>query len=207
MKRARRGRPKKADAKRRATTRAARAPRIDRGTDELQWLRLVLNGRPDLSADPLSWLLAHDRIDRRCYDAGRRYQALTETVWRAWGLQQGSVADLYRRMGAGTIADIGTSTPTGNGGIGSADVARAVLDAMNAELWPRGDSGAGFYLVRAVVVEGAWPAWLRRIVVRTIEPRDAARLDQLVDALGRLAGPPRSVIPHAGKIPVAAQFA
>jgi hypothetical protein len=201
MKRARRGRPKKADAKRRATTRAARAPRIDHGTDELRALRQRLNGRSDLSADPLSWLFAHERIDRRCYDAGRRYQALTETVWRAWGLQQGSVADLYRRMGAGTIADIGTITPTGNGGIGSADVARATLAAMNAELGDR------FDLVRAVVIEGAWPAWLRRIVLRMTEPRDAGRLGKLVEALGRLTVPSCSVIPEAGNFPVAAQFA
>ena len=194
MKRRRRGgRPRKAEAGVRATTRAGRAPRIDLGTAELRRLRLLLNGRDDLDTTPLSALYGRNLIDLKSYAAGRRYAALNEVIRRAWGLQEGSVADLYRRMVAGTVGDIGTVLPGGGGIVGSAEAARSELALLDARLWLPGEDGARYFAVRALVVDGAWPPWLKRRVLR--EPqrtRDQRRLEVLQDALERLAEPRRA---------------
>ena len=62
MGKARRGRPKLAQAKRRATTRAGRLPPVDLGTDQIRRLRQILNpGQPGLPADPLSALYSRSQ--------------------------------------------------------------------------------------------------------------------------------------------------
>jgi hypothetical protein len=81
MAKTRRGRPRKAQAKRRATTAAGRAPATDFGTEAVRRLREILNpGMPGLPTDPLSALLARQFIDQRSYGAGRLYGALVAIV-------------------------------------------------------------------------------------------------------------------------------
>ena len=115
-------------------------------------MRLLLNGRDDLDTTPLSALYGRNLIDLKSYAAGRRYAALNEVIRRAWGLQEGSVADLYRRMVAGTVGDIGTVLPGGGGIVGSAEAARCELALLNARLWLPGEDGARYFAVRALVV-------------------------------------------------------
>lgn len=197
-----RGRPRKLEAKRRATTRAGRARETDLGTDEVRRLRRVLNGREDLAADPLSALFARDLIDKHQYDAARRYAALTEIMRHGWGLQEGSVADLYRRMIAGNAADIIVRNASHASGevLSSADVAKTTLIRINAALWPPGDDGRAFYAVQAIAIDQLWPAWLQRVVLRATGPRDQAALAILVEGVGRLveARRPQSVGPGGG---------
>jgi hypothetical protein len=186
MKRGHRGRPRQAEARRRATTRAGRAPKPDLGTAELRLLRQRLNGRIDLPADPLGALLARELIELPQYSAARRYAYLVARARAGWGLSEGSVADLYRRMIAGTIGDIATRHLE-SGSPGESEAAERELLRMNAELRPPGDSGVGFHMVRAVVLDSAWPSWLKRKILREPErPRDDARLAILREALGRL---------------------
>jgi hypothetical protein len=63
MAKARRGRPRKANPRYKATTRAGRLP-PDFGTGEVRRLRAILNpGKPGLPLDPLSALYARNFID------------------------------------------------------------------------------------------------------------------------------------------------
>lgn len=202
MKRGHRGRPRQAEARRRATTRAGRAPKPDLGTLELRLLRQRLNGRIDLPADPLVALLARDLIDLPQYSAARRYAYLVARARHGWGLSDGSVADLYRRMIAGTIGDIATRHLE-PGNPGESEAAERELARMNAELWPPGDPGIGFHVVRRVVLDSSWPSWLKRKILREPErPRDDARLAILREALGRLVSLRR---PRPDVEPVAVQ--
>jgi hypothetical protein len=186
MKRGHRGRPRQAEARRRATTRAGRAPKPDLGTAELRLLRQRLNGRIDLPADPLGALLARQLIELPQYSAARRYAYLVARARAGWGLSEGSVADLYRRMIAGTIGDIATRHLE-PGNPGESEASERELARMNAELWPPGDPGLGFNMVRAVVLDSAWPSWLKRVLFRLPQrPRDDARLGIFTQALGRL---------------------
>lgn len=96
------------------------------------------------------------------------------------------MADLYRRMIAGTIGNVATKhlepgTP------GESAAAERELARMNAELWPPGDDGSGFHLVSAVALDSAWPGWLKRKILRDPQhKRDDARLAILCAALERL---------------------
>jgi hypothetical protein len=186
MKKGHRGRPRVAAAKRRATTRAGRAARPDLGTIELRLLRQRLNGRDDLPTDPLGALLARELISAGQHAQARRYAFLTSRARALWGLSEASVADLYRRMIAGTISDIATKHLE-PGAPGENAAAERELTAMNHELWPPGDDGSGYHMVRAVVLDSAWPSWLKRRILREPQrPRDDARLAILCAALERL---------------------
>jgi hypothetical protein len=181
-----RGRPRQAQARRRATTRAGRAPKPDLGTAELRLLRQRLNGRPDLPCDPLGALLAREMISTAQHAQARRYSYLTARARALWGLSEASVADLYRRMVAGAIGDIATKHLE-PGSPGENAAAERELAEMNDELWPPGDDGRGFHLVRAVALDSAWPAWLKRKILREPQrPLDEARLALLCAALERL---------------------
>jgi hypothetical protein len=98
-----RGRPRKANARRRQTTKAGRSPPPDFGTSQLRKHKLVLAGSVIAEADCLSVLYGRKLIDEAAFRARRRYAFLTALARRGWGLQEGSVNDLWRRLIAGNF--------------------------------------------------------------------------------------------------------
>jgi hypothetical protein len=80
----------------------------DRGTTQLRRFKQTLNpSQPGLPADPLAVLFTREKISAASYGAGRRFAALTVFARRGWQLQEASVADLWRRVIAGTPGDVG----------------------------------------------------------------------------------------------------
>ncbi|HEY1430944.1 MAG TPA: hypothetical protein VGF39_04845 [Stellaceae bacterium] len=95
-----RGRPRSATARRRATTRAGRAPPSDRGTVQLRKYKLVLAGSVMQEADCLGVLHGRGVIDEAGFRAGRSYGYLTMLapgLGSAGGQRQRSVAPADRR--------------------------------------------------------------------------------------------------------------
>jgi hypothetical protein len=200
MAKGRRGRPAKASARRRQTTRAGRAAPPDFGPAEVQRLRRILNpGQPGLPADPLSALRARDFIDERQYQAGRYFGALVAISRRGWNLADGSVAYAYRRMVAGIVGEEAGSIPVpeyaANGHDRSAaDHARDTLERMRSELWRPGEDGAVYQAVMSTAVDCAWRPWLKRLLVGGgwgagggPQAQDYRHLSALKEGLFRLA--------------------
>jgi hypothetical protein len=188
-----RGRPRQAQARRRATTRVGRAPPPDLGTKEVRRLRQILNGRIDLPADPLAVLYSRELIGEASYAAGRRFGALIAISRRGWNLQEASVNDLWRRMVAGTSGGVGipvtsSSNPADDSIPSSVDQLRRRLEGMRRELWRPREGGEMYFAVLGVCVDLAWPAWLKRIVLgRSGYPGDFRLLGQVKEGLHRLA--------------------
>lgn len=160
-----RGRPRKAQARSRATTRKGRMAPPDKGTKELRRHRLVLSGSVLAEADTLGVLHARGCISEDGYTAGRNYQALTVIARRGWGLQEGSVAELWRRVISGTV-DLLTGSRQSADLIGTADAnterARLALGERRKAL-----EAAGLhvlFVVNSIVLDNHWSPWLKRIV-------------------------------------------
>ena len=102
---ARPGRPRQANARRRKTTRAGRAPEPDRGTVEIRQFRRLAGGHLDTEITPLSLLFSRGLVDQQALDAGQKYAATVAIARFALGLPQDSVASLWRRLVAGGTVD------------------------------------------------------------------------------------------------------
>lgn len=101
MKRRRRGRPRKADAKRNTTTRQGRATGkdpVDRGAPGLVRRKYAVGGRLDLGLDGSTILYGHDLINRQQYDRLGEVTHWLQLVARAWGGANGSVAGLWNSI-------------------------------------------------------------------------------------------------------------
>jgi hypothetical protein len=104
MAKGRRGRPKQAQARRRATTRNGRQAPPDHGTPELLALRRTLNvGRIDLPTDSLAALFSRGFVSQEAYNAGRVFAALTRIVRCGLGLHDASVERLWRMVTLGEM--------------------------------------------------------------------------------------------------------
>jgi hypothetical protein len=94
----RRGRPRKADARRRQTTVAGRAPPPDLGSPELVGRKRAVTGRTDLEINSAAVLYGHDHLDRAQYDTLGRITELLQRVARAWGGRDGNVTGLWEAI-------------------------------------------------------------------------------------------------------------
>jgi hypothetical protein len=156
----RRGRPRTANAKRRATTLAGREPAPDHGTEELRRHRLAATGSVDLPADLLGTLHGRGILDRGQYLTGLEFAGLVALVRRALGLTEASAAGVWR--------NILTATPGGHATLDvhypGAERARRALArfrrALGASLW-RAIADAADNVWPRVDVEG-WLTDLRR---------------------------------------------
>jgi hypothetical protein len=143
----RRGRPRKVDAKRRATTVAGRASAPDYGTEELRRHRLDITGSTDLPADVLGALHGRGILDRAEYATGIEFAALVALVRRALGLNEASAA--------GTWRNILSATPGGHAAVDAhypgAERARRALARFRRAL------GASLWRAIADAADNVWP--------------------------------------------------
>jgi hypothetical protein len=164
----------------------------DRGPHEARAFRLLLTGRSDREVDPLSCLFSRGFLDQDAYDAGRRYAATTAISRHAFGISSASVADLWRRMIAGTVdGDVPgfrTLRTPDDAPPGSIEAARRRLDRMNAELQRRGEDETIRRTVISITVDARWTGWCKRLLCRIPElPGDWRSLGALREGLARLA--------------------
>jgi hypothetical protein len=190
----RRGRPAKAQARRRQTTKAGRRAPDDRGTRELQHFRRALLNGHQLGNEvvPLTALFSRGLLDQPALEAGLRYSATVHVVRHSFGLSSGSVSDLWRRLVAGVVdGDMpryGTPGRYLDEAPSSADQARIRLDSMNVELQRHGEDETMRRTVMNICVDLQWGGWVKRILCRIPElSGDWRSLGALREGLQRLA--------------------
>jgi hypothetical protein len=81
----RRGRPRQANARRRATTLAGRAAPPDEGTPQLRRRKIRATSRPDLEIDSIGVLFGRGHLDAQQYDALGLISAWLRRAALAWG--------------------------------------------------------------------------------------------------------------------------
>jgi hypothetical protein len=185
-----RGRPRKANARSRATTRAGRQAPPDLGTKEVRRLRQILNGRLDLPTTPLDALYSREFITEQSYRAGLRYSGLVTAARKGWAIPSGSVAYWWNRIVSGPI-DVGGpgdfKSVALDDPINTIEMARLRLERMRRELQRPGEDAAVLFTTNAIVIDGSWSIWVKRLLTRVPErPGDYKRLGQLREGLSRL---------------------
>jgi hypothetical protein len=185
----RRGRPRQANARRRATTVAGRAPPPDLGTALLRARKRAATGREDLEINSAAVLFGHDHLDRAQYDTLGRITELLQRATRAWGGRDGNVTGLWEAItGALTSTGFVPNPPVGEGGWSLADGARRRLEQVCRRL-----DGS-----RALVIElaeGRIPEIVVHVIERRLTVADAAALERLrqgLDDIEPIAGDRRS---------------
>jgi hypothetical protein len=176
----RRGRPRKANAKRRQTTRIGRRTGIDPvdlGSAALRARKRRVTGREDLPLDGAAVLYGHDHIDRQQFDALGLITSLLQRAARAWGGKDGSCAGLWMALlGAATATRVpGISVPPGS------DLARHQLARALRRLNGSKD------LVVALAERKTLPL-IAHVLEHRLQPEDEADLTRLREGLDRLAG-------------------
>jgi hypothetical protein len=183
-----RGRPRKANARRRATTVAGRAPDPDRGTDQLRIRKRRVTGREDLEINGAAVLYGHDHLDRAQYDTLGRITELLQRVARAWGGRDGNVTGLWEAItGALTSAGVAPN-PVGDGGYPLADGARRRLERACRRL-----DGSRELVIE--LAEGRIPEIVVHVIERRLTVADAVALERLrkgLDDIEPIAGERRS---------------
>jgi hypothetical protein len=182
----RRGRPRKAGARRRATTLAGRAPPLDLGTDELRRRkRHIAAGREDLELNGAGVLLAYEHLNRQKFDTLGTITQMLQRVARAWGGRDGNVTGLWMAITSALIATGYAPTPVGDGGFGLADGARRRLQRVCRSL-----DGS-----RALVIElaeGKVPELVLHVLDHALTRADTAALERLRQSLDDIAGERRN---------------
>lgn len=107
-----RGRPRLANARRRATTRAGRRGEIDYGSELLRARKRRATGREDLEIDGASVLFGHDHLDRQQFDTLGLITDWLRRAARAWGLKDGSCGGLWEAVLGAATARQGRVDPT-----------------------------------------------------------------------------------------------
>jgi hypothetical protein len=141
-----------------------------------------------IEADVLGVLHGRGFIGEDALRAGRSYGYLTHLARRGWGLQEGSVNDLWRRLISGTFDIIGVRPPSADGGAADGvDRARVALAHHRRAL-----EAAGLHIlfvVNSVCLDNYWSAPLKRLVNGQPGKRgDWAYLGDLREGLSVLAG-------------------
>ena len=174
----RRGRPRSANARSRATTRAGRRRPDDLGTKQLLRRRVILNGNTG-EIDPLSSLLFRKHITQEQFASGRYYAGMVLLARFGLRLNQGSLAPLWRRLVSGVVdGDFHDSGTEGS----SVDRARRNLARLDAEL-----DGAMRSTMMSVCVDWRWSGWVKRLLSELpLQPGDWRALGELREGLERL---------------------
>jgi hypothetical protein len=182
--RARRGRPKKADAKRRRTTVAGRRPEVDQGTTQLRSRkRRIAAGREDLEINGVSVLFAYDHLNRHQFDTLAEITLWLETMARAWGGLGGVTGLWYAITGAAVPPGFVRRGDAGLAGL--ADQARQRLQRVCPQL-------DGSWDLVIELASGAVPSIVLRVLDRSLTTADAAALERLRRGLDDIGGARRN---------------
>jgi hypothetical protein len=175
----RRGRPRKANAKRRtATTAAARVPALDQGTAELRRRKMQATTRPDLEVNGAAVLFGHEHLDRAQYDTLGMVTELLQRVARGWGALGGVTGLWYAILSA--AVPTGFARPENAIASGLADSARRRLVRLCREL----DGSRALVLDLA---EGRVPPVVFHVLERRLDHDDVEALDRLRTGLDHIA--------------------
>jgi hypothetical protein len=170
------GRPRKALAKRRATTTAGRAPDPDTGSALLRARKRAVTGREDLEINGAAALFGHNHLDRAQYDTLGRVTELLQRTARAWGGRDGNVTGLWEAI-TGALTSTGFApNPVGAGGWSLADGARRRLEQACRRL----DGSKGLVIELA---EGRIPEIVLHVLERRLTVADAVALERLRQGL------------------------
>jgi hypothetical protein len=176
----RRGRPRRAEAKRRKTTVAERRGDPDKGTEELRRRkRRVTAGREDLELTGAAVLFGHEHLDRRQFDTLGAVTALLQQAARGWGGRDGSVTGLWEAITGALVRTGFAPTPAGDGGFSFADGARRL-----ARLVRTLDGSRDLVIDLA---EGRVPPLVLHVLERRIDHEDEDTLDRLRTGLDHIA--------------------
>jgi hypothetical protein len=200
-----RGRPRKANAKRRATTIAGRRGETDTGTEELRRRkRRIAAGREDLELTGAAVLfahehldrqqfdtlgvvtvllqLAHEHLDRQQFDTLGVVTVLLQQAARGWGGRDGSVSGLWEAITGALIRTAFAPAPVGDGGFSSlADSARRRLARLIRAL-----DGSRDLVIE--LAEGRVPPLVLHVLERGLDHADEGTLDRLRTGLDSIAG-------------------
>jgi hypothetical protein len=175
----RRGRPRKANARHRAKTAAARRAPEDLGTNELRRRKILATTRVDLPIDGAAVLYGHAHIDRTQFDTlGMVTEWLRHTA-RAWGGKDGSVQGLWLALLGAAI-----STPLG----GRVTVTAPGADEVRYRLTRALRRLDGSRNLVVSLAEGRIPPLVVRAVECCLSSEDEIELDRLRAGLDRIAG-------------------
>jgi hypothetical protein len=176
----RRGRPRKANAKHRQTTRAGRGPDLDRGSEALRERKRRVTGREDLPLDGAAVLYGHDRLDRQQFDTLGMITEMLQRVARAWGGKDGSVTGMWMAMLGAMTATGFAPVPAVDGGFSPADGARRRLAQVYASL----DGSRDLVIALA---EGKAPAVVLHVLDQHVTEQDEADLVRLRAGLDKIS--------------------
>jgi hypothetical protein len=179
----RRGRPRKADAKRRATTLAGRAPNRDEGTTELRRRKKQATARPDLEINAASVLFGRGLLSPEQYDILSTVTLWLQRLARGWG-GLGGVTGLWYSI-TGAAVPTGFVRPQNATVSGLADSARRQLVRALRQL-----DGSRDLVV--ALAEGQVPPLIAHVLEVRMTHADEAELARLREGLDRLAGRYRS---------------
>ena len=177
-----RGRPRRANAKRRQTTVAGRRGEADTGTDELRRRkRRIAADREDLELTGAAVLFAHEHLDRQQFDTLGVVTALLQQAARGWGGRDGSVSGLWEAITGALIRTAFAPTPVGDGGFSLADSARRRLARLIRAL-----DGSRDLVIE--LAEGRVPPLVLHVLERRLDHADEDTLDRLRTGLDSIAG-------------------
>jgi hypothetical protein len=185
---AHRGAPRKADAKRRRTTVLGRTPEVDRGTAQLRSRkRRIAAGREDLEINGASVLFAYDHLDRQQFDTLGTVTELLQRMARAWGGRDGSLNGLWSAILAASSSASFVPAPVADGKSSPSDSARGRLERLCRRL-----DGSRDLVIK--LASGAVPQIILRVLNHALTQEDAAALEHLRQGLDAIHGAPRTAI-------------
>jgi hypothetical protein len=176
----RRGRPRKAIAKRRATTTAGRRPEIDKGSDELRQRKLRATTQDNVEINGMGVLFGRGLIDAQQYDVLTTVTMWLERLMRGWG-GLGGVTGLWYSI-------VGAATPTPGYIRPVNDVTSGLADGARRQLLRALQRLDGSRALIVALCEGQAPPIVLRAVEDRLTPPDKVELERLRTGLDALAG-------------------
>jgi hypothetical protein len=177
----RRGRPRQAQARRRATTVAGRAAPPDEGTPQLRRRKIQATSRPDLEIDSVGVLFGRGHLDAHQYDALGLISTWLRRAARAWGGKDGSCEGLWHAITGALVSTGFAPVPASGGNFGLGDQARRALQRACRTL-----DGSRRLIIG--LAEGGAPPLVLHVLEGKVTPADKIELDRLRFGLDALAG-------------------
>jgi hypothetical protein len=175
----RRGRPRQAQARRRATTLAGRAAPSDEGTPQLRRAKIRTTTRPDIEVNGAGVLYGRGHLDAQQYDTLGMVMMWLQRMQRAWGGLGGCHA-LW-------LSIVGALVPTGYIRVQSATV-EGLSDGARRALMAAVRRLDGSRDLVVSLAEGRAPPIVLRAVEDRLTTPDKVELERLRLGLDHLAG-------------------